>query len=82
MASKLTLSVNPAVVARARRYARKRGVSISRMVEAYLASVAELAEPARGAAEDELPPVLRSLRGTLQKADQEDYQKYLSEKYR
>jgi hypothetical protein len=83
MSAKLTLSVNPAVVARARRYAHKRGVSISRMVEAYLTSVAELAEPAEaGEASGELPPILRALRGTLQKADLEDYRKHLSGKYR
>jgi len=37
--SKLTLSVNPSIVARAKRYARQNGTSLSKMVEAYLASI-------------------------------------------
>jgi hypothetical protein len=74
--SKLTLSVNPSVVSRAKRYAKQRGVSVSQMVEAYLASVSE------PAAATEIPPILRSLRGTLKKADLDDYRKHLTRKYR
>ncbi len=37
--SKLTLSVRDRVVSRAKRYAKQRGVSVSKIVEAYLASV-------------------------------------------
>ena len=76
MMSKLTLSVSPAVVSNAKRYARQRGISVSRMVEAYLASVS------KGPAEGDAPPVLRSVRGTLKKADLQGYRKHLSEKYR
>jgi hypothetical protein len=39
--SKLTLSVDERVVLRAKRYAKRRGVSVSAIVEAYLASIAE-----------------------------------------
>jgi hypothetical protein len=39
MTTKLTLSVDPAVVSRAKRYAAKQGVSVSWLVETYLASV-------------------------------------------
>jgi hypothetical protein len=74
--SKLTLSVDPAVVARAKRYARKHGVSISRMVEDYLASVA------KSPAEPELPPVLRSVMGILKHADPAGYRKHLARKDR
>ena len=73
---KLTLSVNPSVAARAKRYAKQRGVSVSRMVEAYLASVSEPSAP------EEVPPILRSLRGTLRKVDPADYRKHLTGKYR
>lgn len=38
--SKLTLSVDDGVVRRAKRYARARGTSISRLVERFLALVA------------------------------------------
>jgi hypothetical protein len=75
--SKLTLSVDDQVVARAKRYAKRQGVSVSKMVEAYLAAVAEPPSPdVRDA------PVLRSLRGSLKKANLEDYRKYVTAKYR
>jgi hypothetical protein len=74
--SKLTLSVDPAVVSRAKRYAKQNGVSLSGMVEVYLASIS--APPAA----KEMPPILRSLRGILKRADPEDYKKHLAAKYR
>jgi hypothetical protein len=72
---KLTLSVDPVVVSRAKRYAKQNGLSLSKMVEVYLASVS--AHPAA----QELPPILRALRGILKKGDPEDYKKHLAEKY-
>jgi hypothetical protein len=72
---KLTLSVDPAVVSRAKRYAKQNGLSLSKMVEVYLASVSD-PPPAQ-----DLPPILRSLRGILKKGDPEDYKKHLTEKY-
>jgi antitoxin component of RelBE/YafQ-DinJ toxin-antitoxin module len=74
--SKLTLSIDKSVVARAKRYAKQRGVSVSQMVETYLAMVAE---PAKAV---DLPPILRSVRGTLKKADLEDHRRHLTRKYR
>jgi len=75
--SKLTLSVDARVVSRAKRYAKQRGVSVSEMVEAYLAAVTEPSSPdARDA------PILRSLRGSLGKADLTGYRKDLAAKYR
>jgi len=73
--SKLTLSVEYAVVARAKRYAKLRGVSVSKMVEAYLTTVA-------GPSFASSAPVLQSLRGSLNKADIHDYKKHLTAKYR
>jgi hypothetical protein len=75
--AKLTLSVDGRVVARAKQFAKKRGVSVSEMVETYLAAVAEPASSAGSAA-----PILRSVRGTLKEADVEAYRKHLSAKYR
>ncbi len=75
--SKLTLSVDDAVVERAKRFAKARGTSISKMVETYLSAVAE--PPAR------LPPdtpVLKIMRGSLKKADLKDYKRHLDQKYR
>lgn len=74
--SKLTLSVDPGVVSRAKRYAKQNGISLSKMVEAYLASIS--APPAA----KKMPPVLRSLRGILKRADPADYKKHLAAKYR
>ena len=74
--SKLTLSVDDQVIFRAKRYAKQHGVSVSEMVEAYLAAVAAPSRPIRDT------PILRSLRGSLQKADPSEYKKHLAAKYR
>ena len=64
------------MISRAKRYAKRRGVSVSRMVETYLAQVSEPAATAQ------MPPVLRSVRGILKNAAPEDYRKHKREKYR
>lgn len=73
--SKLTLSVDPAVIAQAKRYAKQNSVSLSKIVEAYLAAVTAPVEVTN------MPPVLRSLRGILKAADPEDYKRHLARKY-
>ena len=75
--AKLTLSVDGRVVSSAKRYAKLRGVSVSEMVENYLAAVAEPPSPTLGSA-----PVLRSVRGVLRNADVGEYRKHLAAKYR
>lgn len=75
--AKLTLSVDDCVVSRAKQYAKRRGVSISEMVETYLAAVADPPSAATGAA-----PILRSVRGVIQHADIGEYRKHLAAKYR
>jgi Family of unknown function (DUF6364) len=75
--AKLTLSVDERVVSRAKQYAKRRGASVSEMVEAYLAAVAESPSPATVAA-----PILRSVRGVLKNAKVDDYRKHLLAKYR
>jgi hypothetical protein len=78
--SKLTLSVDGAVVERAKRYASKRGTSVSRLVEEYLEL---LSRPAP--LEDEfITPRLRQLREDFKGVtlDVADYRKYLVRKYR
>ena len=74
--SKLTLSVEKSVVSRAKRYAKEQGVSVSEMVEAYLAAVSA---PLRGGPRD--PPILQSLRGSLKKANIEEYRRHSVKKY-
>ncbi len=75
--AKLTLNVDALVVSRAKQYAKRQGVSVSEMVEAYLAAVADTPSPVRGAA-----PILRSVRGILKNADINEYRKHLDTKYR
>ena len=75
--AKLTLSVDDRVILRAKQYAKRRGVSLSEMVEAYLGAVAEPPSAATGTA-----PILRSVRGTLKSADIDEYRKHLAAKYR
>jgi hypothetical protein len=75
--AKLTLSVDNRVVSQAKQYAKRRGVSVSKMVEAYLAAVAEPPSPATGAT-----PILRSVRGVFKNADVKEYRKHLAAKYR
>jgi hypothetical protein len=74
--SKLTLSVNKSVISRAKRYARQTGISVSEIVETYLDTVTE--PPAL----KKMPPILRSLKGSLKNADIEDYKRHLVKKYR
>jgi hypothetical protein len=75
--AKLTLSVDSRVVSRAKQYAKQRGVSVSEMVETYLAVVADSPSPATSTA-----PVLRSVRGVLESGNISDYRKHLAAKYR
>ncbi|MGA2716906.1 MAG: DUF6364 family protein [Bryobacteraceae bacterium] len=76
MQTKLTLSVTPSVVSRAKRYAKQQGISVSQMVEVYLSSVTQSVDPGQ-----DHPPVLRSLLGSLKKADPKDYRTHLVKKY-
>jgi hypothetical protein len=74
--AKLTLSIDPSVVVRAKRYAKRSGMSVSQMVEAYLDTVTRTA-----AGETRETPVLNSLRGILKDADPDAYRKHLVKKH-
>ncbi len=74
--SKLTLSVDENVVQRAKRFAEKRGTSVSQLVQQFLDLLARPPKP------EEDTPVLRQLRGILKKGDREDYREHLVAKYR
>ncbi|HVY94952.1 MAG TPA: DUF6364 family protein [Bryobacteraceae bacterium] len=74
--AKLTLSVDDAVIARAKRYAERRHVSVSRLVEDYLVAVTE--PPSSGRTKT---PVLNALRGILKSGSREDYRRHLAKKY-
>ena len=74
---KLTLSVDAEVVARAKRYARAQGTSVSGLVEKLLDLAAAPSSNRRGTA-----PILGRLRGSLKKGARRDYHRYLEQKYR
>jgi len=73
---KLTLSVDERVVRDAKRYAARRGTSVSRLVERYLDL---LSKPPRSG---DQPPVLRMLRGAARGAPADAHRRHLSRKYK
>jgi hypothetical protein len=75
--AKLSLDLDNRVISRAEEYARQQGVSISKLVESYLAAVAQ-----PPSSEKRATPILQSIRGILKKADTKGYRKHLSTKYR
>ena len=75
--TKLTLSVDAHVVARAKDYARVQGTSVSRLVEKMLDLAATPSEPT-----DDAPPVLARLRGSMKGGSVRDYRRHLERKYR
>jgi len=75
MTAKLTLSVDPRVIAAAKRYAAESGTSVSQLVEDYLAAI--VAGPVRATE----PPVLARLRGSMRDVDVDDHRRHLVEKY-
>ena len=77
MITKLTLSVDERVIARAKRYARVQGTSVSKLVERML-DVAAASPESSGAA----TPVLDRLRGSLKGGSLADYHRHLEHKYR
>jgi hypothetical protein len=76
---KLTLSIDAAVVERAKAYAARQGTSVSRLVENYLGLLGDTTSSA-----EELPPITRRLKGILKGArvDRDDYRRYLERRYR
>ena len=75
--AKLTLNVDGRVVAQAKRYARARGASVSRLVETYLDMVSGPTAKDAG-----MPPVLARLRGSMRSGTRADYRRYLDRKFR
>lgn len=73
---KLTLSVDGAVVIRAKRYAAARGTSVSQLVETMLHLISSGRTTATAA-----PPVLARLRGSLKHGSEADYRAYLQKKH-
>ncbi len=80
MDTKLTIKLDQGVISRAKRYARHRRTSLSRLIESYLDSVTT-EEP-----DDlEITPLVKSLSGVIRVSEDFDYKKersdYLNRKY-
>lgn len=61
MTSKLTLAIDDAVVSKAKKYAKKRNISLSKLIEFYLST---LTAPAHESTES-LPPITFKLSGLV-----------------
>jgi hypothetical protein len=80
MSTKLTLRLNDEVIKQAKKTARSKGVSLSRIVEDYFRSFT-----ARKGKEAPDTPVLSEIAGVLsafKKESRAEYRKHLEEKYR
>ncbi len=73
--TKLTLSVDPTVVERAKRFSRRNQTTVSELVQNFLGSLEDSEEAAT--------PVVSRLRGVLPSTvSREDYRDHLDEKHR
>lgn len=79
MQTKLTLRLEEEVINKAKRVARKRGKSLSKMVSEYFSYLAS--EESSG--NTDLPPIVRSMYGKLSDSpvDETDYKKFLEKKH-
>jgi len=82
METKLTLRLNDRVIERAKKYARKQRISLSKMIEAYLDS---LTKEKNSEQETEITPLIKSLSGVIDLPEDFDYKTeyrdYITEKY-
>lgn len=80
MNTKLTLRLDDDLINRAKRYSRRSGKSVSRLVADYFALI-DADEPIPGT---ELTPRVRAMIGALKgtTVTEEDYRRHLEEKYR
>jgi hypothetical protein len=75
MTVKLTLSVNKDVVAKAKRYSRKKGKSLSKLIENYLKNIIDTGDKK----EDELHPDVKKFSGAFKLSDKRDYKEVYRE---
>ena len=83
MKTKLTLRLDETVIARAKRYAASRGVSLSELVENYFRAQSELAQPSEGWTAT-LSPAVRALAERPAPSEvlgEQDYSDHLARKH-
>jgi hypothetical protein len=75
MDTKLTLRLDDELIERAKKEARKRGSSLSKMVAGYFRGITTSPK------KSDLPPVTARLLGVLRGADAANYRRHLEEKH-
>jgi hypothetical protein len=80
MNTKLTLRLDDQLITKAKRYSDRSGKSVSQLVADFFAAI-DAGEDVPGT---EISPRVRSLRGAFKgsTATEQDYRRYLEEKYR
>jgi macrodomain Ter protein organizer (MatP/YcbG family) len=73
MNTKLTLTIEQAIIERAKSYAKEKGRSLSDIIENYLKVITKEEK-----IEEELSPLIKSLRGSFKTPKSFDYKKELS----
>ena len=73
MNTKLTLTIEQAIIKRAKSYAKEKGRSLSDIIENYLKAITKEEKT-----EEELSPLIKSLRGSFKTPKSFDYKKELS----
>jgi len=79
MKKKLTLRLDDSLIKQAKKYARKKGTSVSKMVADYFSAL----EAGTDVTQQQLSPKTVSLIGILKDSgvEESDYKNYLEEKY-
>lgn len=80
---KLTLRLDGELIDRAKRAARERGTSVSKMVAGFFEAIED---PASGEGDDEYGEITRRLKGSIKPTgdrsmDEKDYRRYLEHKH-
>lgn len=82
METKLTLSMDKQVIEEAKKYARKKNTSLSRLIKSYLVSITRN----KTGGETDITPLVKSLSGVLSLEEKaghrKEYANYLEKKYK
>jgi hypothetical protein len=74
MNTKLTLTIEQSIIEKAKKYARERERSLSDLIATYLKALTNETE----VSEEDISPMLKSLRGSFKMPNDFDYKKELS----
>ena len=81
MRAKLTLKLNQETIDQAKRYAKRRGLSLSKLVESYFRRLAELDEPLQEPPKGVVAELAGVLKGSKIGEPRDEYREYLLKKY-